>query len=241
MAETFTSLYTLLYDQVAIKTTKTQTALKQAIVDALDLLSKETTSFTEDESSFLTTASDPTYDSTTSGFPKDLLSIRRLYYKVGSKPTEIDSIDMDVLRFWMDEVAVQYPRGYSWHDRKLYLGPPPNAALILYLDYTKDARRDAATGNLITASSTTETNDWFGPGLQALKNKTLEVFFKHPLFQDQGRAGFAKVQADEALYSLGKELQQLTRPGGQARAAWTAGEANEMNDRRWRGRPWTHE
>lgn len=242
MAETFSSLYDLLYAQIAVKTSKTTTVLKQSIVAALDLLSREKTSFTEDETSFATTASDPTYDSATTGFPKDLLEIRRLYYKVGSKPIEIGPIGMDELRFWMDEVAAQYPRGHAWHDRKLYLGPPPNAALTLYMDYTKDARRDTATGALITVASTTQTNDWFDAGLNALKHKTLEVFYKTPLFQDQGRAGFAKVNTDEALYSLSEEHRQHVKPAGQARAAWTGGEGNETHDRRaWGGRFWTHE
>lgn len=239
MAETFTSLYTLLYDQVGFKTSKTQAVLKQSIVAALDLLSKEKASFTEGETSFLTIASDATYESSTSGFPKDLLEVRRLYYKVGTTPIEIRQTDMDEIRFLLDVDATQYPVAHSWHNRKLYIGPPTNAALTLFMDYTKDARRDTATGNLITVSSTTETNDWFDAGLAALKNKTLEVFYKTPLFQDQGRAGFAKVSTDEALYSLAEERRQHILPAGQARAAWTSGEGNETSGRR--GRYWTHE
>lgn len=242
MAETFTSLHDLLYAQISIKTSKTSTILKESIVQALAILSKEKTTFSEDEASFATTADGPTYDSTTSGFPKDLLEVRRLYYKVGSQPIEIPRVGMDELRFWMDEVSVLYPRGHSWHDRKLYLGPPPSGSLTLYLDYTKDARRNTADGALITTASTTQTNDWFDAGLEALKHKALEIFYKTPLFQDQGRAGFAKVSGDEALFSLFEERRQHVKPAGQARAAWTGGECNETDDRRlWGGRYWTHE
>jgi hypothetical protein len=242
MAETFTSLHDLLYAQISVKTSKTSTILKQSIVEALTFLSKEKTTFTEDEASFTTVANQATYDSTTTGFPKDLLEVRRLYYKVGSQPIEIDKVSMDELRFWMDEVPTMYPRGRSWHDRKLYLGPPPNSALVLHLDYTKDARRNTSDGALITVASTTQTNDWFDAGLEALKHKTLEIFYKTPLFQDQGRAGFAKVSGDEALFSLFEERRQHVKPSGQARAAWTGGEGNETDDRRlWGGRYWTHE
>jgi len=241
MAETFTSLYNLLYAQVAFKTTKTTTILKQSMVEALDLLGAKAP-FSEEEASFLTTANDPTYDSATTGFPKDLKEISRLYYKTGStKPIEIPTIDMDTLRFWMDEVPVQFPRGRAWHDRKLYLGPPPNSVMTLYMDYLKDARRDAATGALITTASTTQTNDWFDAGLTALKHAVLEVFYKNTLFMDQGRAAFNELQKNNALALLAEERRQLVQPSGRAVAAWTAGEANETVWSGWRGQPWSHE
>lgn len=227
MAETFTSLYNLLYSRISNKSSKTGTALKEAIVSALDLLSSVKTDFTEDETTFATVASQATYTPGSGGVPGDLLEIQRLYYKLGTQPIEIPKASMDEVRFWMDETATTYPRGRAWHDRKIYLGPPPSGVMTLYLDYAKDARRDALTGALITTSSTTETNDWFGPGVQALAQQALSLFYKNPLFMSQERAAFADVQLNAAVGSLLRERQLKVQPSGQAMAAWTGGEGNE--------------
>jgi hypothetical protein len=226
MAETFSSLITLLTAEVDNLNSKTVTTLKAATVRALDQLSHVHTAWSEKSTSFSTIASQATYDSAVTGFPLDLAEITRLYYKLGSQPIEVPEAGMDDLRFKVSATAVKYPQVRSWHEQKLTLGPPPSGIITLYMDYTKDARRTSA-GVVITTASTTQANEWFDRGLEALRFTVLSGFYKSPIFMDQERAAFMDIQKGAALQALAEERRQLTKPGGQGAARWTATEGHE--------------
>lgn len=75
------------------------------------------------------------------------------------------------------EVVRGFPERVSVFNNAFQFYPTPNGAFLCTFAYQKDATRDETTNAKIDVDSTTETNEWFRDGFNALKNETLIEYY----------------------------------------------------------------
>lgn len=217
---TFSTFQTQVQEEVQDKNSLTLTLIRRYTVSVLKEISSNRTLAFEASTTFNTSAGVTGYNnSVTSAFPADLLEVTRLYYKVGSTNYDIPgpaSMDDVRFRFANEAATATYPSVWGWSAGKLELAPAPSGTLTLYLDYLKDGTRDSATGNEITTSTGTYTNEWFGRGERALRYAVMEQLFASPTHMDLQRAAACRELKDEALRVLSKEFRLRKEVGGQA-------------------------
>lgn len=228
---TFANLTTSIYADVFQKNTLILTAIKDITVRQLKELSIFRTLFMEDQASFAISTANPYLgeyaDSSTSGFPPDIMEIDTVFYLAGSSSSryEITRAQMDELRFYDAPRPVSstsiYPDIWAWFDQKLYVAPKLSSNTTIYIDYFKDATRDTASGNEITSASTTQTNPWFTRGASALRYAVLAEFYAMPGWLDQNRAAAAATQRNAALNQMRDEYN--LRKGVQRQAPFCLG------------------
>jgi hypothetical protein len=156
---------------------RTETFLKEATVRQLRELSRTPVLFLDGSFAFNTTASVDNYSPGHLDFPVDLYSwsgypyiaqsaspVSARQFIVGPRPIqEVREANL------VANLSAIYPGIFAWHNDTMWLSPAPTGVVTIRGDYRRDGRRDSATGNLITTTSTTATNGWFDEGENALR------------------------------------------------------------------------
>lgn len=198
----------------------TSALVKAAMVRQLQALQPEVLPFMELAGSFNTVASQKSYTSADTGMPKGLLRFERLGYDMGSYLRPLEVVDVDTLRYLQEHPATAYPFRVAWYEEKLQFGPAPVGVYAVKWDVILDATKDTATGALLTAASTTQTNPWFlGPQVVVLKALTWADYFATSPDQRpelaasyQGQAQVALARIREAGFKRQQMGQTLVQP-----------------------------
>lgn len=216
---TFSAFITNLYAEIASKHSETLTQLRRITIRQLKELSAHPYLQMEAETSFTTVAGRGTYGPENPGFPGDLLSVERLFYVSGNQRVPIDGPrPMSDILFHQASVAssAQYPLFWGYSAQHLYIAPPSNSAITLYLHFTRDATRDSRTGVLLSESSTTEGNPWFDRAELALRYAVLAEYFSQPRWADDAAAARCLGMRNQHLDTLKTEFLRRKGAGGQS-------------------------
>ena len=156
----------------------TSALMKAAMVRQLANLQPEIAPFMEKSGSFSTVAGQATYTPAVTGFPGGHLRFERIFYDLGNYRRPIEPTDMDTIRGLQEHPAAEYPFRAAWWEERLQFGPAPAGIYLVKWDVTLDATKDTATGALLTAASTTQTNAWFlAPQVTAFKHLVWADYF----------------------------------------------------------------
>jgi hypothetical protein len=213
--------------------------LRRLIPTALIHLSQERTWFNEADFSFAITSGDREYSSETTGFPKDAARLDDINFLSSGSYRRLTSANQ-LVDVYPDgqRTTTGTPDRWYWKPPSvtagvgtLMLWPIPNAAGTLLGRYLRDARRDAASGNLITSSASSDgyTNPWFDEGQEALLGWVLKMF-NQLVSANPERATANFLRYKDALAGY-KNLRNLHRGSlGQIEPYWS--------DMRHRTRSW---
>jgi hypothetical protein len=153
----------------------TSALVKAAMVRQLLNLQPEIAPFMERSGAFSTVAGQAAYPS---AVPGGLLRFERLWYDLGNYRRPIDVADMATIRGLQEHPAAEYPFRAAWWEERLQFGPAPAGVYSVKWDITLDATKDTATGAILTATSTMETNPWFLlPQVAAFKHLVWADYF----------------------------------------------------------------
>jgi hypothetical protein len=155
--------------------------------------------------------------------PADLLAVDDLRLRRGTSTYTYDLISRVDIAQMRDLTSTSnnrgYPRFWVHHGSEILLYPiPADATDVVEVKYQSDATRDETTGVEITASATTETNEWFRRGEEALRTRALYDFFLTKV-HDSEKAELFKIMNREAESSLNR--QTVTRDSAGLRTRWS--------------------
>jgi hypothetical protein len=207
------------YAEVVSKHSETLPQLRRIMVRQLKELSSQPFLQMEAEASFQTQPGRNTYGPQDAGFPGDILALERLYYISGSQRVEVEGPrPMRDIRFHWASVATsaQYPLFWGWSANQLYIAPPSTTTITLYMDFTRDATRDATTGTLISETSADESNPWFDRAELVLRYAVLGEYFSQPRWADDAEAQRCIGMRNMHLDTLKTEFLRRKGAGGQA-------------------------
>ncbi len=202
--------------------TRTENYLRQATVRALKEVSSIRCLLNEASFSFTTTINQQQYTAGYPGFALDISKILLIYYPNQPGSATNLSARRIVEKSTLEEVrrnsiwqTLGIPYRYCWHADSLILGPVPNSAMVLNVDYQRDATRDTLTGNPITTTSTTATNPWFVRGEHILRAIVLRDYHMS-ISNDAGKAQAMGVLASEGMATLRKDFAARGTSSAQA-------------------------
>jgi hypothetical protein len=156
------------------------TAIKEALVDALKALRYTRFGFSEKSDTFTTTAGTSEYQpGVTSDMPGDVLEIDILRIeRENGRREDVRVASHREIRSLQDGVTQNgVPEKWSWFAERLHFDRPTLADLTVRIDYKLDILRDSATGDEITAESgNAVTNDFFTRGLLLLCARALWIY-----------------------------------------------------------------
>ena len=203
--------------EVDNRNTRTESYIRSATIRALKEVSSVRCLLREASFNFTTTANQPAYTAGYPDFAVDISQILLIYY-----PTANGSARRMVHRAPLEEVrrsglwqTIANPQRYCWHADSLILGPIPSGAILINVDYQRDALRDSATGNLITTTSTTATNPWFDRGEFILRALVLRDYHMS-ISNDHEKAQSLGQLAAEGMATLKNDFQSLGTSSAQA-------------------------
>jgi hypothetical protein len=188
------------------------TMLRFALKHALSRVSSRRTQWTEGTFSFTSSVDVSTYGSATAGFPKDALELEVVEVQTSPGSTRYEAVrpasleEIRSLQRSAQGSSSSYPDRYAWWSQQLIFSESFSAEVIVRGDYRRDARRDAATGNLIdeTTASNGYLNLWLQLGEDPLWAKTLEIY--HARFaRDPETAVYYERQYEKAMKGLHDE------------------------------------
>lgn len=212
-----------LEEEIQNKGTKTRTIINRSIVAALAQLARYRTLFMEGTISVSTSDGlEEAYGGTPTNWPADIQIIDTLWWEESGAtvplrwPIQVTASLDDVAFRYRNADAKGTARVATWHHGKLLFAPPFGDVYALKGWYFRDARRDATTGNLITTSSTTQTNGWFVDGLLALKALSTSIALASPYLRNEAAAGPQISLYQAEIGRLKKEYQQKTGFAAQA-------------------------
>lgn len=222
MSQSFLDFCNEVYGTVDNKAVKIFPAIQAATVRYLEELSSKRMTLLEGTFQFTLVAGQMQYGSGTTGFPADVQEfdnvwVARTADTTGTRwelkgPQQIAEVSLR-----SSNVFKAVPDAYAFHDNRIWIAPPPPDGYVLGGEYLKNGTKDEATGNPITAASTTATNPWFGRGKHALMNKVLADIYATQL-KDFQVAGAFDVLAEGALQRLRDEQIGRSATGYQVRA-----------------------
>lgn len=217
----FGTFITSLMDRVENKNTRTEPFLRAATIRALKRVSNIRSLFMQGSFTFSTVAGQQEYSSADAGFPNDVVEFYTVYCQqtstLGSSNLLIPGPYpiARVRELWIAGAVAVYPSRWAWFNNKLCFAPTISGVVTVNGDYLKDATRDTATGNLITASDTTTTNPWFDDGEYTLMNAVLLDYYLS-IAKDSDAAQMCKALYDDGIKEIRDNLAQLTMTGAQA-------------------------
>ncbi len=200
---------------------KVDSQLRLALVHALSRVSSIRSTWNEGSTTFNSSAGVSDYTSATSGFPKDASEIDLVEVQVQAGSVLYEEVRpgtlldvREVLRSAQGNGS-PYPDIFCWYSRSLMFAPAFTATRTVKVFYNRDARRDAATGNLIdaTAGSDAYVNDWLLSGEDLLWAKTLEIYHARFAVDDQRLTYYAR-QFSQALVGVQAEWVRKASGGG---------------------------
>lgn len=193
----------------------TATLIAAAMVRQLQALQPEVVPFMELSGSFATVASQATYTSAVTGFPKSLLRFERLWFDLGSYARFLEVVDPETIRYLQEQPSQAYPTRVCWYEEKLQFGPAPAAIYTVKWNAILDATKNTSDGAAITAvasGASTQTNGWFTTGVVAFKHLVWADYFMTSPDQRpdlaESHGNLASLQLDR-LHKAGKLRQEL--------------------------------
>lgn len=174
MSKTFDELVALCKVEIDNKNVKVDPFLREAIPRQLEELSHNHTVFMEAKVPVTLVPGTYEYTGGVSDFPLDVQDINGLFLPGDSYSYEVVEkgiVELETMS-WPTATS-QYPDFFAWHNETMFIWPVPDSAQVLRLYYLRDATRDENTGEKIDSLSTTQTNRWFGRGLNILRCSVL--------------------------------------------------------------------
>jgi hypothetical protein len=143
------------------------------------------------------------------GYDDALFGIDQVYAELsGGRWVPVDEWPFDTIRLWNVATTVQgYPDFYSWHQKKLWVSPPPHVTYDLRIDGIQDigtivyAWTDTAwifyeeNGSVVGDSY---TNDWFTEGEELIRLHA-KVALAENVYKDDREAQRLRAREYEVL------------------------------------------
>lgn len=216
----YQTLVSDLYGEVDNKNTRVQPFIQRAIVRQLRRLSPIRTLFMEATDTFTTVDGQSEYDSSDETFLGTIQEIDAMWVETGSGTGLVRDpvVNVPLRSARWDTYAGRtsgQPRAWAWHHDKLIFAPLVSGEHVVKLDYFQDSTRDAATGDLITTTSTSQSNSWFTDGDLVLRNFVLQEYHRS-ISKDYQLAQACGANAADGLRSLQREYLQAKGTAAQA-------------------------